>query len=148
VRLALILILLLVSRVAHAGEVQTIPPGDDVIVVVHKGDPAPFTGQLFDNATSVRWALWLQQYKQLLDLHDAHAKAVCQADLDHERALQAIDAQQAQTVRDDLKKRLGESEQRRAELENPSWYQSPIFYFAVGAVTAVGLGVLGAHVLH
>jgi hypothetical protein len=146
-RRALFLICLLVARVAHADEVQTIPPGEDVIVVVHKGDSAPFTGQLFDNATSVRWALWLQQYKQLLTLHDAHSKAVCQADLDHERALQTIDAKQAQIVHDDLKARLLKTETERQALEHPPWYSSGLFLFTLGAVSATTLIIVGKHTL-
>ena len=62
--LLLLLIALTPSRtLASESGIVDIPPGDDVIVPITKGSISPITGQVFESATSLRWANWLQQYR-------------------------------------------------------------------------------------
>jgi hypothetical protein len=48
---------------AGAQPLTAVPPGEDQIFVVAKGQPAPVQGQLFDTPTAIRWGNYLQPAK-------------------------------------------------------------------------------------
>lgn len=132
--------LLLVSRLAAADPiVQTIPPGSDKIVVVREGDRAPFTGQLFDSPTALRWANWLQQYQTMLTATVEHDQKVCAAKVEYGSKLLTIEKERAAALEQDLRARLVTSEKARAqalyEAQNPSWYRTVWFGAGVATVT-------------
>lgn len=133
------------STTAHAGDmkVATIPPGDDNIVSVKKGEPAPFAGQLFDTDTAIRWGLWLQQYQSLTDLNLQRQEAVCKAELNYKQTLSDIEAEKAQLTASDLLARLKRSEDARTkaeqELSSPPWYRSGTFQFSLGVLATVAV---------
>lgn len=131
--------------------VQSIPPGDDKIVVVRQGEKVPFTGQLYDGATALRWANWLQQYRQLVVLNHEHDQQVCQAKLDFDATFLASETKKATTIERDLKDRLVASERARAaaqyEIDHPAWYRSIWFGAAVGIVTTLGVSYVAVQAL-
>lgn len=131
--------------------VKDIPPGDDKIVGVREGEKAPFTGQLFDPPTALRWANWLQQYKLRLQTDVEMQKRVCEADVKlGERKLE-IEQEKNKVVTDDLRKQVALRDVRVLELEksidNPPFYRSFWFGAVVGVVTTgalFGVGVWAA----
>lgn len=132
-----------------APEVLTYPPGDDRIEVVKKGEPAPYTGQLFDNDTALRWAVWLKQYKARYGLDLQMEKDRCAVVVAYQSKLVDIEREQGQKIAADLKERLKVSEQARIkvedELRNPSFFKQPGTWFGIGLVTAlVTVGVTAA----
>jgi len=132
----------LMSRMAVAEPlVQSIPSGDDKIVVVREGDKAPFTGQLFDGATALRWANWLQQYQTLLPATIERDQKVCSAKVEYGGKALVIEKERAAVVEQDLRKRLLSSEKERVqaiyELQNPSWYRTVWFGVAIGATSVL-----------
>lgn len=137
---------LLISIHAKADdEIKTIPPGDDRIVVVKEGDKAPFTVQLFDNNTALRWGNWLEQYRYRLrvDLEVERKKA----ELDNAgwRERYRLQQEQYTTVTKDLEERLKKAE---GALSSPPWYQSPWFGFSAGVlVTGLTVGI-ASYALH
>jgi hypothetical protein len=153
---ALVLLFALTPRLAWAdppapaasgsvAPVVPLPPGEDNIVVLKKGDPAPFTGQLFDQPTALRWGNYLLQYKFRL-----------QADVELQRKLGGLDLQLAEKklvlekelytkVTTDLQAKLDAANKRLAV--GPAWYETPTFGFAAGIVTSlVVVGVTAAFV--
>src|SRR5574343_718010 len=61
--LCLSLMAVLTTSTAKGQDVKDIPPGSDRVVPIKEGDKAPFSGQLFDNPTALRWANWVDQYR-------------------------------------------------------------------------------------
>lgn len=156
IRCAVLATVLLVSSRAMAQEapepqVVTYPPGDDKIVVVRKGDQAPFTGQLYDDNTAVRWAIWLQQYKGRYAIDMKAANDVCSVKLSTADKLAAIEAERANTVHADAVQRLKDSEAARLKAEealrNPGFFDRPATWFAVGVVTTVATVVATAYLV-
>jgi hypothetical protein len=149
----IVLITFLVTSTAYSQDipspdppVQTIPPGDDVITPVRKGEPAPYTGQLFDSDTALRWANWLQQYKYRLTWDVRRAQEVSSIELKYRDDLLKAEEVRAEKVETDLRGRLERSEQARLdaeeELRNPPWYSSPVFGAVIGVIaTAAVFGI-------
>lgn len=132
--------------------VVTYPPGEDKIVVLRKGDPAPFVGQLFDEDTALRWALWLKQYKGRYALDMQAAQDSCKAKLDYSAQVAKIVSDRDQAVSADLMKRLKDSEVARLQLENdvnhPTFFKEPAFWFGVGVVMSLVTVAVTAETLH
>lgn len=135
-----ILLAVLTSSTFALGQepkIEAIPPGEDRILSLKEGDKAPFTGQLFEPATAVRWANWLQQYKFHL-----------RSDLELQKKTDGLEIklwqekyklQQAQYVEvtTDLQRRLHQAE---SELRSPPWYTTTWFGVVLG-VAGTGLAV-------
>lgn len=109
--------------------IVAVPEGKDNIVVIHKGDPAPFTGQLFDQPSALRWANWLEQYKYRLGADVAFQKNYDQTIIDALKK-QISDAQQQNGQ---LQKDLGSA---RADILNPPFYRALWFGIVIGMVIA------------
>lgn len=149
---AFIVVLLITSRVLAeepalpAPAVVTFPPGDDNITAVKKGEPAPHAGQLFDENTALRWAMWLQQYKMRYGLDLKAEKDSCRVLVSREQEYRRIDAERDAKVEEDLRKRLLLTEKARLEAEerlrNPPLWKEPGLWYAVGLVSTVALVVL------
>lgn len=136
---ALIVLLTLLPHIAHAENPPTsaaplvaVPPGEDIVTVVKKGDAAPFTGQLFDQPTALRWANYLQQchFRLQADVdyqkkYDSAAVVLAQTQLDLERS-------QYTAVTAELQKKLTMAQTQLAE--GPPWYQTATFGAIVGVV--------------
>ena len=145
VRFCLPAAMLVWASFTQAGDLKiaTIPPGDDNIVSVKKGESAPFNGQLFDTDTAIRWGLWLQQYQALTDLELQRANAVCKAELNYKQTISDIDSEKSALLNHDLVERLKRSEEGRlqaqAALSNPPFYRSATFQFSLGVLSTVAV---------
>lgn len=132
-------------------QVVTYPPGDDKIVVVRKGEVAPFTGQLFDDATALRWAVWLRQYKDRYGLDMQAERDSCSVKIDAEQKSNAVDKAASATLDADLRTRLQASEAARLkaeeELRNPSFFSRPGTWFGIGIVTTVAITISTAYLV-
>lgn len=127
--------------------IQDIPAGSDNIVALGEGKTAPFSGQLFDHPTALRWANWLLQYRLHLDQLQKLMSDRAEADKRlHLRQLDAVS--QAHTVEVNWYKlqaqqQAGENAKLKLEIASPPFYKTMWFGFAVGAIVtgfAVGLG--------
>ncbi len=134
------LLLLAFPARGQDSKVDTVPPGTDRIVSIKMGVEAPFEGQLFDNATALRWANWLRQYKLRLKVDVEEQQKLCTVRLD--AASKVLDAEKARsrTIELAYEKRLRELQ---FEMANPPWYRSPTFYITVGVVGTVAAIVGG-----
>jgi len=120
-------------------EFQEIPPGKDKIETVLSGAPAPFSGQLFDPSTALRWANYLQQCK---------AKLV--TDVEAERKISEIKVgfwmNQQVKDREYFVRQSQEQYQQILKLQQPTvtpWYASQWTAFVAGMIltgTLVGMG--------
>jgi hypothetical protein len=128
--------LLFYAGSAHAQEVVAVPAGEDRIVPVRKGEPAPYTGQLFDNDTSLRWANWIVQYKNLVKSDRALQEKLCAADAEALQTRIKLAEEQYETVTKDLEKKLDEANKRA---DNPPFYRTSTFGFVVGVVASLGV---------
>lgn len=133
-------------------QVVTYPPGDDKITVVHKGDPVPYTGQLFEDNTALRWAVWLQQYKTRYGLDMKVEQDSCQVKLQHASALATIESERTSKIEADLRVRLKETDAQRLKLEeelrNPGFFKQPGVWVGVGVVTTLAAVAVTAYALH
>lgn len=147
------LVIILIPRLALADPltVEAVPPGDDKIVVVHEGDKAPFTGQLFDQPTALRWANWMQQYRALLKVTVDHDTQVCDAKLLYDSTVMGAEKVKTDGIEADLRDRLTKSDQARAtaqyQLDHPPWYTSVWFGVGVGVVGTLAVTYAAAKVL-
>ena len=152
--LALTLALVLPS-IAHADDtgVRNIPPGDDVIVVIRAGDKAPINGQLFDQATALRWSNWLLQYKLRLDTDVAYQKRVDQVEIDYWKRINTLEQEKYKLVTVDYQQKIADLQKvvvtLNDEVRDPPFYKAPWFGFVIGVVVtgvAVGAGaaIVGA----
>lgn len=130
--------------------VEAIPPGPDNIVVVKQGAAAPFTGQLFDGSTALRWANWLQQYRQLLTTTIQHDQQVEQINLNYDAGILKTEQQRNTAAEQDLNQRLASSEKQKAQAEyeaqNPPWYRTVWFGVGIGVVGTVAIAATVAKV--
>lgn len=126
-----------------------IPPGPDRIEVVISGAPAPFSGQLFDSPTALRWANTLQQCKARLS-----------TDVDAERKIGAAQVGYFQRQLD-IERRFSQEQlllqqkqilDLQAKLSEPSpWYRSQWLSFAAGILlttAAAGAGYAAFRLSH
>lgn len=126
--------LLLFVGTAHAQDVTAIPAGQDQIVPVKKGEPAPFEGQLFDNNSALRWGNWLLQYKALVKNNKELDQKICQADVDLGQKKYDLAQQEYTRVTAELQDKLKKAEDA---LANPPWYRTQGFGAAVGILATV-----------
>ena len=134
----LIATLLLQVNEAHAQgtDVVNVPAGNDVIVPVRKGEPAPVDGQIFDNDTALRWANWLVQYKTLLKTKIELQKKLCAIDTDLAQQKLAIEEEKNQKVVTDLETKL---QKAQTEAADPPFYRTFWFGATMGVVGTVAL---------
>lgn len=135
-----------------APQVVTYPPGEDKIAVIRKGDPAPYTGQLFEDNTALRWAVWLQQYKARYGLDMKAEQDSCQIKLQHTADLASIEADRTSKIEKDLRARLKETDAQRLKLEeelrNPGFFRQPGLWVGVGVVTTLATVAVTAYAVH
>lgn len=148
-----IILCLLIPSLAWGQQVpiETIPPGEDKITSVKKGQLVPYDGQLFDIDTSIRWAFWLQQYKYRLAADVEKEQKFCETRVGHEKSVLLVEKDRNKKVEEDLRARLGKSEQARIQAEedarNPPWYTTAEFGIVVGAVAAAAVFAVTAWAL-
>lgn len=130
---------------AAAQPLTAVPPGEDQIVVVAKGQPAPFQGQLFDTPTALRWGNYLQQCRVRLVSDVELQKKLDDADLRYTQRVLELEREKYARVTAALEKRVQETEE---ELRHPPWYREPWFGVAVGVVATVGVLAGGAALVH
>lgn len=122
-------------------KVLTYPPGEDTITVVRKGDAAPYGGQLFDDKTALRWAIWLQQYRTVYGVDLRAERASCAVKIEREAQLRSIEAERNTKSEKDLRDRLSSAEKARYEAEeklrNPPFWKEPGFWYSAGVLTTV-----------
>lgn len=122
-------------------DIVTFPVGEDAIVAVKKGEAAPYAGQLFDENTALRWAMWLQQYKLRYGLDLKAAQDSCQVVVRHSEEYRSIEEGRNKKSEADLRNRLLAAEKARLEAEeklrNPPFWKEPGFWYGAGAVTVV-----------
>jgi hypothetical protein len=150
----LLLLALLLPRLAWAQDppIMTVPAGEDNIVAVKKGAPAPFDGQLFDNTTAIRWGLWIKQFNERSQLDQQRVQSICTAQINYKDALANIESEKSSNTVQDLMTRLQRSETARLnaehELASPPWYRSGTFQFTLGVLSAVVTGVVVERIVH
>lgn len=122
--------------------IATIPPGDDNIVLLEKGQVAPYSGHLFDTTTALRWSNWLEQYKFRLKLDVKAEQNKCKIDLNYHADLANIEKTRTETIEVDLRKRLQTSETRNIklsnELMNRSFFSTMEFGLILGIIVTSG----------
>lgn len=123
--------------------VETIPPGDDLIKPLRKGDKAPFDGQLFNIDTSIRWGFWLQQYRYRLVADSKRYQQLCRVETGFRDKKLEIEKSRNDKIDKDLRDRLLRSEKARLAAEedsrNPPWYSTTEFGMVIGAVATLAV---------
>ena len=141
-----LLALVMIPSVAVAQPIESIPPGEDVIVPIKKGLPSPIAGQVFSAETALRWANWIQQYRARLALDVQKEKDVCKVETTHRDSLLVIERTRSSSVEKDLQARLLRAEEARLKAEealrSPPFYKTTEFGMIMGAVLMTGVFAL------
>jgi len=147
-RWLLVVFVLSCTSVVSAQDIVTIPSGDDVIIRIEKGEPAPYDGQLFSTDTAIRWGFWLQQYKLRLKEDVEKEHRACRVKLDYKDKELTLRVTMHKEIERDLTERLKRSEKGRLEAEddarNPPFWQSFEFGLITGVVISSVVAVLTA----
>lgn len=159
----LVLALLLPSAAAQAqdapeGDVD-VPAGEDRIVVAREGTAAPFTGQLFDQATALRWGNRIVRYRMRIHLLEEELVAVrAEYEASIATRLRIVDESYARQLtlqaesfgreitglRDDLREQATRYEGELARYRDRPFWESWGFAFGMGVlVTGIVVGVIG-----
>lgn len=132
----------------HPPPLVAVPSGDDSIKAIRKGENAPFSGQLLDTPTALRWAHYLQQADQRLKDDVIAERKVCNSHLQFMGARIDQERGYSELVERDLRARILELEQQKTdyanEVANPPFYKSFWFGALVGVLgtsLVAGLGV-------
>lgn len=126
--------LLFYAGALHAQDVVAVPAGTDQILPMRKGEPAPFDGQIFDNATALRWGNWLVQYKNLVKNNKELDQKICQADVDLQQKKIDLMTSEYNRVTQELQAKLSTAQ---AEAASPPWYRTVTFGVALGVVGTI-----------
>lgn len=117
--------------------------------MLREGDKAPYTGQLFENNTALRWANWLLQYKFRLKADLAHQKALWDADKGYYVQLLDIEKNKYTQVTVDYQKQVATQQTEilklQEEVRNPPFFKSVWFGVILGVLVtgaAVGVGLV------
>jgi hypothetical protein len=137
-----------------------VPAGEDRIVVAREGVAAPFTGQLFDQATALRWGNRIVRYRMRIHLLEEElsttraeyeASMAARLHLVDESYARQLQLQQESFereisgLRDDLREQATRYENELARYRNQPFWESWGFAFGMGVlVTGIVVGVLGA----
>jgi hypothetical protein len=113
-----------------------VPPGNDVIDVLRSGQAAPHDGQLFDQATALRWANYLQQCQARLRLDPLYQYKLDQADLVAAQKTLQLQIAEYNRVTTDLQNKLIAAQKAEAD---PPFYRTFWFGMTVGIVASVAL---------
>lgn len=144
-RLKVLLALMLLPGVCRAEPTLTpVPAGPDIQLPLLKGDPAPLTGVLFDPATALRWANYLQQCKLRLTTDVELEKKKGEAETERVRGTFQLRLDLSQQAYLAQALRVQELEKR---LTQPPLTQTVWFGMGVGILGTVGVGALGAYLL-
>jgi hypothetical protein len=116
-----------------------VPAGEDKIQAVQEGEVAPFTGQLMDAPTALRWAHYLQQAKLRLSEDVIATRRTCN------------EQEYGQTIEKDLRSRVLLEEQKvqdlQTEMNNPGFFDSNGVWYGIGVLSTVVVIGLGAFVV-
>ena len=134
-------------------QIQPIPAGEDKIVPLRKGEPAPYTGQLYSPETALRWANWLQQYQLQTPLLLGTQRQVCIAEIRYRDSVIRIDQEKFEQLEKDRMDRIARLEEQNAKLQGelskgPAWYDSRGFGIVIGTVATLGVTVLSVWALN
>lgn len=149
-RAAVTCVILAIPSVATADPaVIDIPPGEDTIITLRKDVPAPWTGQLYSNETSLRWANWLQQYRFQLKQSELYGQEKLKASeslcLRKSEVTAAGHAEAIKLYRDSVVAQQASIATLQAEVSDPPFYRTVWFGFVTGVVvTGIAVGVGGA----
>jgi hypothetical protein len=127
----------------EAAPLLAVPSGPDVITSVKKGESAPHDGQLFDQATAIRWANFLQQARVRLQLDPLFQHKVDQVEIDALKKVIVLEQDKYKKATDQLETDLT---QARKEAADPPFYKTASFGFGAGVLATVVV-VVGAAVL-
>jgi hypothetical protein len=136
-RWVMVLVVCLFATVAQAQDVVTIPEGDDVIISMDKGEPAPYAGQLYSTDTALRWGFWLQQYKFRLKLDVETEQAKCKARLDFKDKELQLQIGKYEAIEKSLETRLKRSEERAIKWQEEALDRSFFRSFEFGVIVGV-----------
>ena len=128
-------------------ELTSIPEGEDQIVLLERGSPAPFSGQLFSSGTALRWGNWLEQYRVQTPLLLDTQSRMCLTEIQYRDSVIEVKDDAAEKIQEDLMARLERVEEKNAHLQaqlnrGPRWYQGRTFGIVVGAVGSFGFTML------
>lgn len=147
-RILTILLALLVATtaVAQPPTPPRTPEGDDRIVLVRRGEPAPFDGRLFDTDTAIRWTLRLEWYdREVTRQYQLRLDSIAVTEANYQLRLDLVEDSYGREIaglREDLRAVADDL----AEASDPGFFRSARGGFILGVlacvlVAAAGLGV-------
>jgi hypothetical protein len=130
-------------------KLEPIPPGEDVIASIQKGQQAPFTGMLFDPSTALRWGNYIEQSRLQAELCYRSWEQTRDAERTYNVEVLKLEREANAEVRADLQQRVRRLEEENTKLQGelskgPPWYETRTFGVALGVVGTSALVTVGA----
>jgi hypothetical protein len=130
-------------------KLEPIPPGEDVIDAIQKGQQAPFTGMLFDPSTALRWGNYIEQARLQAELCYRSWEQTRSAERTYYDGVVELERKAAEELKEDAQQRLKRLEEENARLQGelskgPPWYQTRTFGVVLGVVGTSALVTVGA----
>jgi hypothetical protein len=128
-----------------------VPAGEDKIVPLKLNQPAPFTGELFDLPTAVRFGHFIEQARLRLKEDVLLERRRCNAEMSYlgQRANLERDLRLSEEA--DYRMRILKLENTNIQLQNsinnPGLLQSPVFWLITGALGASLLFGISAYAM-
>jgi hypothetical protein len=125
---------------------KDIPPGNDNITFIRKGEAAIYEGQLFDSATALRWGNWLLQYKFQLVSQGEYQKRLFDIEVSYWNKVVSLERDRYQRVTTEYQSQVAKQQEQllklQDEVRNPPFFRSVWFGVLVGVVvTGLSFGV-------
>lgn len=134
---AAILAVVFVTLTASIANCESEERGEDEIVTLEAGQVAPFAGDLYAVAASLRFAFSVDNCNERADAKITHAARLFEAELAGTRKGAAIRTEADARRIALLSERLGAAE---------AWYRSPVLWAVVGGLVVIGSGAVMAYV--
>lgn len=130
-------------------KLEPIPPGEDVISAIQKGQQAPFTGMLFDPSTALRWGNYIEQARLQAELCYRSWEQTRDAERAYHTGVLELERSANVEVRTDLQQRVKRLEEENAKLQGElskgsPWYETRTFGLVLGMVGTSALVTVGA----
>lgn len=129
-----------------------VPEGEDHITAVAKDEKAPFSGQLLDTSTAIRWMNYLDQARFRLREDVILERRVCNANMAYYDRVLEVERKASSEIEKDLRDRLLKTEQRaidaQQEVVNPGFFHSQTFWFLSGVVVSGAIFGVSAYALN
>jgi len=124
------------------------PAAPEYIVTLQEGESAPFDGTFFNVPAAARLLTDLRSRSEACEIETTRRLRLLEADLRLQIETEAAHREALQYRHDQLMEiRDGQIDFLTEHIQDPDWYETGEFWFAMGTVSGIAVTVLSAYIL-